>query len=339
MGIKFDSNLGESFATTLGKDVLPDLEKHNILVTSQGAQVVYMKRDSDHHTGWRPLTKDQTGEYEEGKDQVVIIQKSDDSSVYALRDLGLCKFRSQVMGIEYMVYVVGSEQSSYFQQVICLAEYMGYVKPQAMKHLGYGLYLQDGKKMSSRKGGVFRTIELIDEIANAIEAQFENSNHEQAQKLAISALIINDTKGDISKDVNLDIPTMTKINGDTGVYIQYTAVRMRSLMQKLNEEKITDFSNIKLKTESLSDLQKKILFESSLLPLKIRTSLELLKPHIITQYLLNLSALLNRWYNDSPKAVEMKDEERKQNLLRLHSVLIILEKTLNILHMPRVEKM
>ena len=120
------------------------------------------------------------------------------------------------MGIEYMIYVVGSEQSAYFQQIICLAEYMGYIKPQAMKHLGYGLYLQDGKKMSSRKGGVFRTIELIDEIANAIEAQFENSDHEQAQKLAISALIINDTKGDISKDVNLDIPTMTKMNGDTG---------------------------------------------------------------------------------------------------------------------------
>jgi arginyl-tRNA synthetase len=193
--------------------------------------------------------------------------------------------------------------------------------------------------MSSRKGGVFRTIELIDEIADAITAQFENSNHEQAQKLAISALIINDTKGDISKDVNLDIPTITKMNGDTGVYIQYTAVRIRSLMQKLNEERITNFSNIKLKTESLSELQKKILFESSLLPLKIKISLELLKPHIITQYLLNLSALLNRWYNDSPKAVEMKDEERKQNLLRLHSVLIILEKTLNILHMPRVEKM
>ena len=208
-----------------------------------------------------------------------------------------------------------------------------------MKHLGYGLYLQDGKKMSSRKGGVFRTIELIDEIANAIEAQFENSDHEQAQKLAISALIINDTKGDISKDVNLDIPTMTKMNGDTGVYIQYTAVRLRSLMQKLNEEGTSNFSNTTLQTQFISPLQKKILFEASLLPLKIKTSLELLKPHIITQYLLNLSGLLNRWYNDSPKAVDMKDEERKQNLLRLHSILIVFEKTLKLLHMPRVEKM
>ena len=298
-----------------------------------------MKRDTDHHTGWRPLHKDQIEEFEEGKDQVVIIQKSDDSSVYALRDLGLCKFRSQVMGIEYMIYVVGSEQSAYFQQIICLAEYMGYIKPQAMKHLGYGLYLQDGKKMSSRKGGVFRTIELIDEIANAIEAQFENSDHEQAQKLAISALIINDAKGDISKDVNLDIPTMTKMNGDTGVYIQYTAVRLRSLMQKLNEEGTSNFSNTTLQTQFISPLQKKILFEASLLPLKIKTSLELLKPHIITQYLLNLSGLLNRWYNDSPKAVDMKDEERKQNLLRLHSILIVFEKTLKLLHMPRVEKM
>ena len=136
-------------------------------------------------------------------------------------------------------------------------------------------------------------MELIDEITNSILAQFEDRlDHDTAQKLAVSALIINDTKGDISKDVNLDIPSMTKLNGDTGIYVQYTAVRMRSLINKLFEgsalgRESAEFTVMDL--EYLSNEQKHILFLSSLLPQKTKTALEMTKPHVLTQYLLEMT--------------------------------------------------
>jgi len=183
-------------------------------------------------------------------------------------------------------------------------------------------------------------MELIEEITSSILGQFEERlDHDIAEKLAISALIINDTKGDISKDVNLDIPSMTKLNGDTGTYVQYTAVRMRSLLGRIRENKTNNQILKEDDCNNMNPIQKQILFLTSLFPLKIRTALDMYKPHVLTQYLLEITGLLNKWYNDSPRILEMNNEEQQSIASRLQACLMVLEKTMELLHMPKVEKM
>lgn len=185
-------------------------------------------------------------------------------------------------------------------------------------------------------------MELIEEITQAILQQFEERmDHDSAQKLAVSALIINDTKGDISKDVNLDIASMTKLNGDTGVYVQYTAVRLKSLIQKIvgTSSIIPTLKFPPEKITYLSPEEKSLLFQTSLLAYKTRQSLDLIKPHVLTQYLLDLAGRFNKRYNDSPKVLEM-DEHKKQALYPvLESYRIVFEKVMTLLHLPAVEKM
>lgn len=180
-------------------------------------------------------------------------------------------------------------------------------------------------------------MELIEEITQAILQQFEERiDHDSAQKLAVSALIINDSKGDISKDVNLDIPSMTKLNGDTGVYVQYTAVRLRSLLEKI---KATLPEQIINTPQELSTQEHSLLFQTSLLPYKVKQSLQLIKPHILTQYLLDLSGRFNQRYNDSPKVLEMSDSQKTSVYIMLSCYQVVFEKVMKLLHLPTVEKM
>jgi len=339
LNIQFDCTLGESFSIKLDNDVLSDLQSKDLVHESQGALIIKLKRLAGGAR--KPLVSNELDTREEWKDQVLVFAKSDGSSLYAPRDLALLKRRATVLQAEKMIYVVWSEQSVYFEHIITLGIALGYIKDNQMMHLGYGLYLQNGKKMAARSGGAYRVVDLIDEITQAILDQFEwRIDQDTAQKLAVSALIINDTKGDISKDVNLDIPNMTKLSGDTGIYIQYTAVRLRSLQERLKEEaSSTDSNNITQIMEYIGETEKNILFQTSLLPFKIKQSLDLFKPHILTQYLLEMAGMLNKRYNDSPKVLEMNDNQKKGVTIWLQACLLVFEKTMTLLHLPRIEKM
>lgn len=341
LNIHFDCTLGESFAVTLDNHVLDDLRSHDIIHESQWALIIKLQRVSDWY--WRPLRSDELDQRTEWVDQVMVFMKSDWSTLYAPRDLALLKYRTQILQADRLVYVVWSEQSVYFEHLISLGEYLWWIKKGSMIHLSYWLYLQNGKKMSSRSGGALWAYQLIDDIAEVILQQSEGRIDKQiAQKLAVSALIINDTKGDITKDVNLDIPSMTKVTGDTGVYIQYTIVRMKSLLTKLNETLSisTQYSFFSEDSSLYADLNlDQLLFLISLLPLKIFQSIEYMRPHVLTQYLLELAGVFNKRYNDTPKLLEKTEEERQLIVHVLSAYSIVYTKTMNLLHLPEVERM
>lgn len=340
LNIHFDCTLGESFAVTLDNNVLQDLLERDIVHESQWAMIIKLKRTG--HGLRQPLTSKELDAREEWVDQVLMFAKSDGSTLYAPRDLALLKYRSQSLRVDKLIYVVWSEQSVYFEHLISLGQFLGRIQPWSTIHLGYGLYLQNGKKMSSRAGGTLGAMGLIEDITQAVLHQSEwRIDYSIAQKLAISALIINDTKGDINKDVNLDIPSMTKLSGDTGIYIQYTAVRLQSLIEKLWEMNNLKFDTTpyKLDCASLSAHEASLLFQTSLLATKLRHSLELCKPHILTQYLLELAGWLNKWYNDSPKVLEMSEDRRLLLYQWLTTCATVFEKVMRILHMPHIDKM
>ena len=141
---------------------------------------------------------------------------------------------------------------------------------------------------------------------------------------------------------------MTKLNGDTGLYIQYTAVRLRSLLDKLQQDNIYKIPTTIIASEAkqstidmslIGNELRSLLFQTSLLPYKIEQSLELMKPHILTQYLFDLTGRFNKWYNDSEKVLDMNDNQKESVYTILLVYQIALEKVMTLLHMPRVEKM
>lgn len=138
---------------------------------------------------------------------------------------------------------------------------------------------------------------------------------------------------------------MTKLSGDTGLYIQYTAVRTRSLLEKLRHCEEVGINTTPTKQSQSIDLSlidsdlKSLLFQTSLLPYKIRLSLDLMKPHILTQYLLDLAGRLNKWYNDSDKVLDMDNNQKNSVAIVLSTFLVVFEKAMILLHMPMVEKM
>lgn len=105
-----------------------------------------------------------------------------------------------------------------------------------MFYAGFGLILLDGKKMSSRQGTVYRLAQLLDLVKEKVLEETQNRVDETtADKLAISAVIFNDLKNDRQKDINFDLDQMTKTHGDTGVYLQYSRVRILSLLKKISD--------------------------------------------------------------------------------------------------------
>jgi arginyl-tRNA synthetase len=145
---------------------------------------------------------------------------------------------------------------------------------------------------------------------------------------------------------------MTKLNGDTGLYIQYTAVRLRSLLEKLKWSRNDQNSShdIDLSTADeydpplhlgwqLDPELRSLLFQTSLLPQKITHALDLFKPHILTQYLFDLTGRFNKRYNDSEKVLDMEDNQKESVYSILLVYQVVLEKVMELLHLPKVEKM
>lgn len=338
--VSFDTYLGEYFATTLSWDIIVDLKWSDYAVESDWAYVVRFKK-TDDTLKREPLKSSQQADFNPDTDQVLVVSKSWDNTLYATRDLAMCKFRSQQLWADKMIYVVWSEQRVYFEQIISLATYLWYIRNDQMVHLGYGLYMQDGKKMSTRKWTVFRVMELIDEISDKIWLSFEDRiDKDTADKLAISTLIFNDIKWDLINDVNFDIGSITKLNWDNGIYLQYTYTRIMTLINKIKES--FDIDNDLYGDDQISSfdqLEKTIISKLWLLPSKISTSLINYKPHILAQYTLELAWLVNKRYSKSPKIVDLEKNIAIQKLMFLDSVTIVFEKIFDIFWFSKIEKM
>lgn len=337
--VSFDTYLGESFATTLTWDIMIDLKWSDYLVESDWAYIIRFKK-SDNLLKWKPLSSVEQDSFDPDSDQVLVVSKSGDNTLYATRDLAICKFRSNKLWAEKMIYVVWSEQRVYFEQIIALATYLWYIKQDQMIYLWYGLYMKDGKKMSTRKWTVFRTMELIEEISDKIKSAFEGRIDDRtSDDLAISALIFNDIKWDINNDVNFDLEAITKLNWDNGIYLQYTYTRIATLVDKIkqnyNFEDIVEDKQI----ITFDPLEKEMISKLSLLPAKISISLTNYKPHLLAQYILEIAWLVNKRYSESPKIIDLEKDVVKQKLLFLQSIMIVFGKVFDIFGFAKIEKM
>ncbi len=165
-------------------------------------------------------------------------KKADGTSIYATRDLAAILYRIKTYDFDKCLYVVGEEQSLYFKQIFAIAKILGvdekYVK--GLEHVNYGMIRLPEGEMSSRKGNFVKVTDLLNEAItksmNIIESRDIANKELVAKQVGIGAIIFDDLAESRVKNQVFDLNAALNFNGETGPYIQYMAVRTKSVLEK-----------------------------------------------------------------------------------------------------------
>lgn len=323
LGINFDLWLGESYFTDEDNDIMKAcLKKHLCHKDSQGEAIIVDELDN--------LPS-------------FLLRKQDGASLYITRDLKTLQLRLKQFKPQSILYVVGSEQNLYFQQLFALAKKLGWLKKTETKHINFGTILQDGKKMSTREGHAVELEDLINQsIAKAEEIIAEKNPNlakeekaKTAQILGIGAIIYNDLRQARIKNISFDWNKMLNLENGTAAYLQYTYVRIRSILAKNPEVNNAPAQNAIFEHNIEFALAKKLAFFPYII---IRAQKED-APHFICTYLEELAQLFNNFY-DAVSIVQTENQELKQSRIRLiKSVSQAIKNGLNLLNIQVPDKM
>ena len=315
LNVEHNLVLGESFYRQFTDDLIARLNEKNLLKESEGAQVVFLDENIPP----------------------CLIVKSDGASTYAARDLSSFFYRFEKLKADKNIYITGSDHKFHFQQIFKTVEKMNCSWFKSSVHVPFGMYRFKGEKMSTRKG---RTVYLKDILAEAkkrVESIIENRNFEKDKKekialqVGIGAVVFYDLSTDCVKDVDFNWDRLLDFEGRTGPFVQYTYVRCLSLMKKFNQTLPKEFSETAFHGDEAKLMWFLLSFESS-----VFQSFQLFKPHILANYLLDLSHVFNQFYAQH----RILDSERTKDLMILvKGVSVVLKTGLQILNVPQPEEM
>jgi arginyl-tRNA synthetase len=290
LGIKFykefnnGRGLGESFFETRMKTVLDELEKKELLkVGEDGARLVF---------------------FDENKLPPAMIIKKDGATLYSTRDLATDKYRLEKYAPDIIINEVGNEQSLYFKQLFEIEKILGWYKEGQRIHVGHGLYMMDGKKMSTRAG---KTVKLDEVLTEAIEraSKLEKDGASQpadsntlARQVGVGAIKYFDLSHQPSTNINFDWDTMFTMDGNSSPYIQYTVARCNSVMQK-SEIRNPKSESFEFRNSSfeITPVELKVLRSLSQFQEIIVTASKTYSPNILCNYLYELASKFNTFYN------------------------------------------
>ena len=318
LNVNFDSYDGEAFYNDKMKTVIDELKAKALLVQDEGAMIVDLGAELPP----------------------ALIQKSDGSTLYITRDLAALFYRKATYDFHKCLYVVGNEQKLHFEQLKRVVGLMGFPYSEDIVHVNFGLVLQDGKKMSTRKGKTVKLIDVLDEAVSLsldyiVEKNPELPGKEEiAEKVGVSAIIFNDLKNYRGNDFEFNLQDMVNFFGQTGPYLQYTSVRINSILAQAEFQFTGKVDGSWFEKDHVYELMKTIGSYGEIIE---KSALEY-APNLIAKYLLNLASLFNTLYGKDRILVE--DIEEKQTKLHvLYMVRAILNDGMNLLGMQIIERM
>jgi arginyl-tRNA synthetase len=330
LGIEFDTKIGESYFTDQAEKLVDEC-------MAKGS----CRKDEESGA----IVVDQSGDIPS-----FLLRKQDGSSLYLTRDLATLQFRAETFKPNDILYVVGNEQDMNFKQLFDFGKRANYLPDKIdAKHIGFGMVLRDGKKMSTRRGTL---IELEDLISQSIEKSKEilvqknpEANPQDLDKVSeiigIGAIIYNDLRQSRTKNISFEWDRMLNLEGGSAVYLQYSYVRINSILRKLTEtygeinlDKL-EKSDIAFKNKSEFDLAKKLM----MFPEIIAKAQETDSPHHICMYLEELALLFNSFYNEV-SILKTEDEKLRDSRVALSKgVALVIKKGLALLSIKVPEKM
>lgn len=274
LNVSFDSYHGEAFYNDKMDDVVNDLEKLNLLKVDDGATIVDLS-----HENLPPA----------------LIKRSDGATLYMTRDLAALKYRANTYKFTKALYVVGNEQKLHFNQLKAISNLMNY--KFEIEHIGFGLVMIDGKKMSTREGKFKRLEDVLDQaVSDAYNAIVEKNPHLEnkemvAEAVGIGAIIFNDLKNERNLNVDFNLENMIKFEGQTGPYLQYSSVRIASIL-KDNVIDLNLFDESHFNEDHYFNILKKL----AQFPQTIKRSIDQYQPSVLAKYLISLAQEFNHFY-------------------------------------------
>ena len=305
LGVDFDKWLGESDADPYVAPLLKILDEKKLTYLSDGALIADVAEKTDDE----PMPP-------------VIISKSDGSQLYATTDLATIIQRAEDFNPNEIWYVVDSRQSMHFKQVFRLAKKAGLVDDDTvLYHVGFGtMNGSDGKPYKTREGGVMSLSVLIDSAKAAAKERIEASEvakdlsdaerDDVAEKIGIAAIKFGDLINHRARDYIFDLDRFLATEGKTGPYLQYTVVRITSL---LNKAKAANAAPGKLIAPQ-SDTERELLIKLFSVGDVLLRAFEDKTPNAICEVMFDIAGLFNRFYFEN-KILAQENEEIRASWL------------------------
>ena len=326
LNVEFDLWKGESDVHDIIPEMVAYMKDNGYAHLSEGALVVDVKEDTD--------TKEIPP---------CMILKSDGASLYNTTDLATIMERMKLYHPDELIYVVDKRQELYFEQVFRCARKTKLVEPETeLKFLGFGtMNGKDGKPFKTREGGVMRLEVLIREITDYVTDKIKENQTvsdeelpETAKKIAMAALKYGDLSNLATKDYVFDLDRFSSFEGNTGPYILYTIVRIKSILAKYNG----NAADCKLLPPE-SRQQKDLMLVLARLADSLSSSYKNSAPNEICAYIYELAGAANKFYHDV-KIISEPDEQKKASYVALMDLTRrVLETCIDLLGFSAPEKM
>nr|WP_296006307.1 arginine--tRNA ligase [uncultured Blautia sp.] len=329
LNVDFDLWMGESDADAYIPDMVNYLKENGYAYLDQGALVVDVKEETD--------TKEIPP---------CMILKSDGASLYNTTDLATIVQRMEDFKPDEIIYVVDKRQELHFVQVFRCAQKAKMVEDDTkLTFVGFGtMNGKDGKPFKTREGGVMRLERLIGEINEEMfrkiveNRSVKDENAEKtAQMVGLSAIKYGDLSNQASKDYIFDIERFTSFEGNTGPYILYTIVRIKSILSRYAEEgKNPEDGMIQC---AVNASEKNLMLELSRFNSIIEPAFEEKAPHRICAYIYDLANAFNSFYHET-RILGEEDEMKKRSWIRLLTLTKkVLETCIDLLGFSAPERM
>ena len=333
LNVSFELWKGESDAQPYIPEMVRRMKDGGYAYISEGALVVDVKEETD--------TKEIPP---------CMILKSDGASLYNTTDLATIVQRMESYNPKEIIYVVDKRQELYFTQVFRCAKKTGIVgEDTKLCFLGFGtMNGKDGKPFKTREGGVMRLETLLTDIEDKmyekiISNQDEDKKmddeeaHTIAAQIALSAVKYGDLSNQASKDYIFDVDRFTSFEGNTGPYILYTIVRIKSILNKYVQAG-NDLNGTYV-GEAHSESEKALQLEVAKFNGVVESAFAELAPHRICAYIYDLANALNHFYHETKILAETDESLQKSYIALLNLTRGVLEVCIDILGFSAPDRM
>ena len=238
----------------------------------------------------------------ENTEPKILITKSDGSYLYITTDLATVLYRQNNIGYDKALYIVDNRQSLHFKQLFDSIKFFNFNNLEH-EHVSYGtLNDSEGNPFKTRDGGTKPLSELFDETYDYIEKINNSLDQPNISQLTNSVLTYSDLITNRRTDYKFDLEKFTNVNGKTGIYVQYSQVRAKKLVENIENQ------NSRPKTLILNDIDKQLLSRLFLFGYFLEQSASLNEPHHLASYLYEISNLFNQFY-ENEKLSEITNDE------------------------------
>ena len=333
LNVSFELWKGESDAQPYIPEMVRRMKDEGYAYISDGALVVDVKEETD--------TKEIPP---------CMILKSDGASLYNTTDLATIVQRMRAYNPKEIIYVVDKRQELYFTQVFRCAKKTGIVgEDTKLYFLGFGtMNGKDGKPFKTREGGVMRLENLLNDIEDKMYEKIisnqdkdkkmdDEEAHTIASQIALSAIKYGDLSNQASKDYIFDVDRFTSFEGNTGPYILYTIVRIKSILNKYVQAG-HDLNGICV-NEAHSESEKALQLELAKFNGVIEAAFAELAPHRICAYIYDLANALNHFYHETKILAETDEALQRSYVALLDLTRSVLEVSIDVLGFSASERM